>query len=123
MLLMVVYPLLYHTLSNDLRLHGTCMAILVQASTQLPHVSECNYCMRCASEEQKATMPESPPASVFDKIFPSSVDIKAKQLKPNCTDCRGCSTQLQPLKAVMAFGQDFSVEIGASPEWIFTTGD
>ena len=36
--------------------------------------------------------------------------------------CRGCSAQLQPLKAVSAFGQDFNVELGASPEWIFKAG-
>jgi hypothetical protein len=50
-------------------------------------------------------------------------DIQAKQSKPNCTECHGCRVQIQPLKAVTAFGQDFRVEVGASPEWIFTAGD
>ena len=59
---------------------------------------------------------------VFSKIYPTDEDIKAKALKPNCTECSGCSTQLEPLTAVAAFGRDFSVEIGASPEWIFRAG-
>ena len=29
--------------------------------------------------------------------------------------------QLETLKAVSAFGQDFSIETGASPEWLFKT--
>ena len=94
-------------------------------STQLPHVSECNYCMRCSSDVAPAIALPKPMSSdsVFQEMFPSRADSAAKQLKPNCTDCRGCSTQLQPLKAMVAFGQDSSVEVGASPEWIFATGE
>ena len=98
----------------------------MQDPTQsLPHVSECNYCMRCSSDDAApaTALPKPMSSSIFKEMFPSTADIKAKQLKPNCTDCRGCSIQLQPLKAVVAFGQDFKVEIGASPEWIFTTGE
>ena len=78
--------------------------------------------MLCSSDD--ADLPPMEPLSpeVFNKIYPTEEDIRAKELKPNCTECRGCSTQLQPLKAVVAFGQGFSVEVGASPEWIFTTG-
>lgn len=49
--------------------------------------------------------------------------LQAKSKLPNCTECIGCNAVLSPLKAVIAFGQDFKVERGASPEWIFTTGD
>ena len=102
--------------------------VLVIASTQqaaLPHVSECNFCMHCSSDDTGMQQPSMEPMSrdMFSKIYPTDEEIKAKGLKPNCTECRGCSTQLQPLKAVMAFGQDFSVEVGGSPEWIFTTGE
>ena len=90
----------------------------------VPHVSECNFCMHCSSDDAGMQQPAMEPMSpdVFSKIYPTDEEIKAKGLKPNCTECQGCSTQLQPLKAVTAFGQSFSVEAGASPEWIFIAG-
>ena len=108
----------YRTLSLFLFIFEKHSSHKIQASG-LPHVSECNFCMRCISSEKYVAPVESSTAEMFSKIFPSAEDIKAKQLKPNCTDCQGCSVQLEPLKAVSAFGQDFSIETGASPEWIF----
>mmetsp|Transcript_3357 Transcript_3357/g.7341 ORF Transcript_3357/g.7341 Transcript_3357/m.7341 type:complete len:538 (+) Transcript_3357:145-1758(+) len=66
--------------------------------------------------------PENPgdAAAPYNDIYPTRDQIMKKRSKQNCTECWGCSTQLQPLKAIKAFGQDFSVETGASPEWIFT---
>ncbi|GAX73008.1 hypothetical protein CEUSTIGMA_g460.t1 [Chlamydomonas eustigma] len=98
----------------------------------VPHVSECNFCMKCHNEQISDSFGQRhiqgplsaggdrDTATAFDRIFPTTEDIQAKQSRPNCTECHGCRVQLQPLKAVTAFGQDFRVEIGASPEWIFT---
>lgn len=118
--------------------------------SQLPHVDECNYCLTChtgddrlsgtshrassrsvkeASTSESSSVivtSEADPsftlveASPYSRIYPTVADIQAKAAKPNCTECRGCTTQLKHLAAVTAFGQDFKVELGASPEWIFT---
>jgi hypothetical protein len=92
----------------------------------LPHVSECNFCFSCstspASDTSRSLLSEEQlsDGSPLSRIFPSTTDIDSKEGKPNCTECTGCSTQLQPLQKVAAFGKDFSIEQGASPEWIFT---
>ena len=85
-------------------------------------MADCYLCKQCAIDAPLAAAAASPQSEQVDGIFPTPSDITAKQRKPNCTRCRGCSAQLQPLKAVSAFGRDFSVELGASPEWIFTAG-
>ena len=116
------------------RLHLTLSSIIIASllsitggSSSLPHVSDCNFCFSCSTSAAAPSAKRSllsedllSESSLFSRIFPSPKDIEAKETKPNCTECTGCSTQLQPLKAVVAFGQNFNVEQGASPEWIFT---
>lgn len=131
----------------------------------LPHISECNRCFKCSSEDScragsgstsrplqyspsqtqgrgrsmlnmvhwmgmpgglDQTFSDTPlkPAQrddPFMDMFPQPTDISAKARLPNCSECCGCSTQLQPLQNMQAFGQDFKLDAGASPEWIFTT--
>ncbi|PNW72358.1 hypothetical protein CHLRE_16g672049v5 [Chlamydomonas reinhardtii] len=62
-----------------------------------------------------------PPGFKFN-IMPMKDEIAAKSLKPNCTECYGCDTQIQPLQAAAAtnqLGQNMKIEVGASPEWLF----
>lgn len=41
--------------------------------------------------------------------------------KPNCTECRGCNTELSPLNVSQTFlGSDFyRPEIGSAQNWVF----
>jgi hypothetical protein len=99
---------------------------------ELPHVKDCNFCNKCyltKDKNPKATPPPLDPELLSEdltvtarKIVPSKGELHAKALKPNCTECWGCTTQIQPLQAVSAFGHDFKVETGASPEWLFNAG-
>lgn len=66
-----------------------------------------------------------PPGFKFN-IMPMKDEIAAKSLKPNCTECYGCDTQIQPLQAAAAtnqLGQNMKIEVGASPEWLFFAGE
>ena len=61
-------------------------------------------------------------AQAAARIVPSLQEIKDKISKPNCTECWGCSTRIAPLKDINAFGRNFTVELGASSEWLFYAG-
>jgi len=101
-----------------------CGVLPLANSQDLPHVSDCNLCYKCHYTKDKdpnalpAKFPE-PETDAHLKIVPSKAHIAAKEAKRNCSECWGCSTQIQPLKDVMAFGHKFTVELGASPEWLF----
>jgi hypothetical protein len=67
-----------------------------------------------------------PPGFSF-KVMPLKAEMEAKALKPNCTECYGCDTQIQPLQAGPAEDQlgqqaQLKMEVGASPEWLFFAG-
>ncbi len=101
----------------------------------LPHVDECFFCHKCWLSKDKnpdalptvhqriglEDDPDQGPAGAA-KIVPTPAQWAAKRQKQNCSECWGCSTQLEPLKGQQAFGHNFAVEIGASPEWIFIAG-
>lgn len=90
-------------------------------------MSDCNLCNKCHYTKDKdpnarpANFPPVDPQSHL-KIIPDKAVVTAKAAKPNCSECWGCSTQIQPLVDVMAFGHKFTVEKGASPEWLFHAG-
>ncbi|MEW5319050.1 MAG: hypothetical protein WDW38_010226 [Sanguina aurantia] len=52
-------------------------------------------------------------------IVPLLDQILEKYRLPNCSVCHGCTTDLQPVKALFAFGQDWKLDQGASSEWLF----
>ncbi|GIL53892.1 hypothetical protein Vafri_9405 [Volvox africanus] len=58
------------------------------------------------------------------QIMPLKNEIEMKSSKPNCTECYGCDTQIDPLQGVVtaAHGQELRAEVGASPEWLFLAG-
>ncbi len=105
------------------------------APSDLPHVDDCYFCFKC--HYTKGRDPDARP-TVHSKIggseeeaqgergarrvIPTDAQWEAKRAKPNCTECWGCSTQLQPLKAMQAFGHQFNIEVGASAEWLFYAG-
>ncbi|GFR47810.1 hypothetical protein Agub_g9587 [Astrephomene gubernaculifera] len=62
----------------------------------------------------------TPPDFKF-QIAPGAEELAAKSRKPNCTECYGCDTQIEPLQPVVTqmMGQNVRVEVGASPEWLF----
>eukprot|EP00798_Chlamydomonas_sp_ICE-L_P002984 gene2984-12992_t len=62
----------------------------------------------------------SPLEALHKRIVPTKADIAAKKLLPNCTRCYGCTSSINTLKSVAAFGQKFGIETEASPEWVFT---
>lgn len=90
-------------------------------------MSDCNLCQKChytkdKDPNAKATAHPENEENAHLKIVPPSGHFAAKAKKPDCTECWGCSTQIQPLKDVMAFGHKFTVEQGASSEWLFHAG-
>lgn len=64
------------------------------------------------------------PADFKFSIMPTAAEVKGKAAKRNCTECYGCSTQIEPLKGGMTkiMGQNMQIEVGASPEWLFFAG-
>ncbi len=64
------------------------------------------------------------PADFKFSIMPTAAEVKAKVAQRNCTECYGCSTQIEPLKSGMTqiMGQNMQLEVGASPEWLFFAG-
>lgn len=69
---------------------------------------------------------EESPAHAHEQIHIMMDDAEwaAKQAKPNCTECQGCKTQVEPIKRVVVevFGQQMKTDTGASPEWLFFAG-
>lgn len=105
---------------------GACVA------QELPHVDTCYFCHKCWYTKDRdpdarptatvligGTPEEDQGATGAAKIVPGLQDWRAKKIKPNCTECWGCTTTLTPLKEVQAFGHNFAVETGASPDWLF----
>ncbi len=57
--------------------------------------------------------------SKHNKFGPTAAEGLAKDRKPNCTECHGCSVELLPLQNVSAFGHSIKLEKGNSPQYIY----
>lgn len=117
---------------------GILLGVIVcsyAGTEELPHISTCNFCQTCyvkAADRPESSVSsrraldalQAPSKRVFlevDGAFaPTPEEIEAKSRKLNCTECYGCSTYIQPLSGgKTAFGVNWKVDKGASPEWLF----
>ncbi|MEW5307325.1 MAG: hypothetical protein WDW36_009731 [Sanguina aurantia] len=106
-------------------MHRSEMQLLLQMGIQLPtvlpHVNDCSLCMDCTLDGPAP--PPTPYSDIRQEHFQPE-DVLAKQRKPFCQRCRGCSTSLQILArsgSKQLFNTTFRDETGASPSWLFVT--
>jgi hypothetical protein len=65
-------------------------------------VDDCSICMKCIVDAPPA--PPVHPGKLNKEDF-MPMDVNEKQTKPVCSECRGCSTQLQLLVGARQLGE------------------